>query len=138
MPDFSSFTQWQPQAYGIWGLFVLVSGYMFKGWLETRKLSIEDKMARREGYARQVETLHSENRNLSGDLSSLRREYDEYRRGHQAEFDDYRRACQAENEQLRQGQVSLQNEVTGLKRRLDSQAVSLARQLGDIKGESGK
>lgn len=124
MPDF--FLDWTPQAYGIWTGVLMLAGYMFKGWLETRKLSVEDRQARREGYEQQVQNLRGENRLLQRDLTELRREYD-----------DYRNLCNVETDQLR-GQVRvLQDEVTGLKRRLDSQAVALGRQIESIK-ENGK
>jgi predicted nucleic acid-binding Zn-ribbon protein len=124
VPSFPPFAAWPPQAYGIYGLLFLVAAWMFKSWLETRKLSTEDRMARREGYARQVETLQRENRDLGGDLRDLRHEYD-----------DYRKMCRAETDELRHQIVELQNEVTGLSRRLDSQAVALARELRNGSGK---
>lgn len=114
-----SLPNWQPQAYGIWTGVLMFAAYIFKGWLETRKLSAADKQANREGFARQVEILISENRNLSGDLTNLRREYD-----------DYRKLCHDETDQLRQQIVHLEDEAAGMRRKFDQLQTSLARQLG--------
>lgn len=119
MLDFS-FPNWQPQAYGIWTGVIMFAGWLLRELRETRKLSTEDRQARREGFAHQVEGLQVENRNLRLDLSALRHEYD-----------DYRRLCHHETDELRGQVVELSNELTGLKRRLDSQSVAVARQIRD-------
>jgi predicted RNase H-like nuclease (RuvC/YqgF family) len=113
---FALFREWPPQAYGIWTLVFLAFFYAAREYRETRKLSAEDRQARREGFAAHVESLQTENRRLRTDLADLRREYDEYRR-----------ICQEENEQrIREGRV-MENHIRGLERRLDAQAAALPR-----------
>ncbi|WP_028970168.1 hypothetical protein [Sphingomonas sp. URHD0057] len=127
MNEIALFREWAPQAYGIWTLVLFAFVYLVREWRETRKLSSADRLARREGYALQVENLQRENRLLQTDLNALRHEYD-----------DYRRLCHDETDALRSQVVRLEDEVTGLKRRIDSQAVSLARQVDDMRKDSGK
>lgn len=125
MPDFSIFREWSPQAYGVWTGVMLYGGWLFKGWLETRKLSIQDRQANREGFARQVENLQGENRSLQHDLSSLRREYDEYRK-----------LCHHETDQLRGQVIQLESEMVGMRRKFDQAQATFARQLGITNEES--
>lgn len=112
----ASFT---PGAAGIWVLVAMAAGWLTREWRETRKLSDADKLARREGYAKQVEMLTAENRGLMADQRALREEYDQYRR-----------LCHAETDQLRDQVVSLENKIAGLMRKLADVAVRAAR--GDI------
>lgn len=101
---------------GIWTGVIMLGGWMLKEWRETRKLSSEDRLARREGYAKQVESLQVENRNLRSDLVDVEHRYD-----------DHRRACREETDQLR-GQIrELEDMVTGFKRQLAAQASALGR-----------
>lgn len=76
-------------------------------------------MARREGYAKQVEQLMEENRNLRGDLVAMEKLHN-----------DYRVLCHAETDQLRSQVVSLEDQIAGLMRKLADVAVRAAR--GDI------
>ena len=94
-------------------------GWFTREYRETRKLSDADKLARREGYAKQVELLTVENRGLMDDQRKLREEYDQYRR-----------ICHAETDQLRDQVVSLENKIAGIMRKLADVAVRAAR--GDI------
>lgn len=94
-----------PGGVGIWFLVVMIAIYMLREWRETRKLSLEDRIARRDGYAKQVETLMHENRDQREDMRLLRREYDEHRK-----------QCQTETDQLRQMVINLESEVQGMKR----------------------
>ena len=103
-------------ATGVWSGVLMFAGWLLNEWRQTRRLSAEDRQARREGYAKQVEGLQLENRNLRDDLMTAERRHD-----------DYRRACQSETDQLRAEIRSLEDMVTGLKRRLDSQASALGR-----------
>lgn len=113
---------WTPGGVGIWLLVFMGLGWIGKEWREYRKLSIEDRNARREGYAQQVEALMQENRALMSDMRDLRKEYD-----------DHRKICQAETDQLRDMIVSLEGEVQGLKRRATVDAIELVR----LKGNQG-
>lgn len=107
---------------GTWTGVVMFAGWLAREWRETRKLSADDRLARREGYAKQVENLQVENRKLRGDLADQEERHTEYRH-----------ACQRETDQLRGEIRGLEDEMTGLKRRLDSQAGALGRaMLGSI------
>lgn len=110
------FKDWAPQAYGIWTLVLMALAYFAREYRETRKLSADDRQARREGFTWQVENLQRENRQLNLDLTSLRREYD-----------DYRALCHAETDQLRKQVVGLETEVAGMKRQRATDAVYEAR-----------
>lgn len=110
------FKDWAPQAYGIWTLVLMAFAYFAREWRETRKLSADDRQARREGFTWQVENLQRENRGLQTDLASLRREYD-----------DYRAICHAETDQLRGQVVLLETEVAGMKRQRATDQVMQAR-----------
>ena len=110
------FAEFTPGAYGIWGIFVLVAGFIGKEWRETRKLSLEDRLARRDGYAKQVENLQKENRDLRTEMIAS-----------EARHEEYRRLCHAETDALRQNIIRLEGEVAGFKRRIDHQGIELAR-----------
>lgn len=108
-----------PGAVGTWVLVAMLAMYGLREWRETRKLSLEDRLARRDGYARQVEMLMDENRSLRGDLSRLHDEYDLYRK-----------MCQEENSQLRQQIRRVEDMIAGLERRVATDAIELARLKG--------
>lgn len=110
---------WTPGGVGIWFVVMLIGGWMLKEWREYRKLSIEDRNARREGYAQQVEALMKENREQREDMRKLREEYDHHRK-----------ICQAETDQLREMIVNLEGEVQGLKRRVATDALEILRLKG--------
>lgn len=111
-----------PGAAGVWTLVLMGFLYLVREWRETRKLSAEDRIARRDGYAHQVETLMQENRQQRAEMQTMRREADEYRR-----------ICQSENDQLRDEVLNLEHRVVGLTRKLADIAVRAAR--GDINAE---
>ena len=81
--------------------------YFAREYRETRKLSTEDRLARREGYAKQVEGLLVENRRLRTDLAEFEQRHTEYRRYCEDEHDAHRKMIR-----------DLADEVTGLKRAL--------------------
>lgn len=95
-----------PGTLGVWTLVLIGLIYFFREYRESRKLSAEDKLARRDGYARQVEMLMAENRSLARDQAELREEYKMYRK-----------ACQEETDQLRREIFMLRAEVEEHKRR---------------------
>lgn len=105
-----------PGAYGIWSGVFMFAAWLMREWRETRKLSADDRLARREGYAKQVENLQDENRELRTDLSAAERRHD-----------DYRRACQIETDQLRSDVRRLEDEMMGMRRKMDAQAQSIGR-----------
>lgn len=103
-----------PGSYGIFGIALMIAAWMAKEYRETRKLSLDDRNARREGYAKQVENLQDENRDLREDQRKLRDEYE-----------NYRKLCHSETDSLRNLVIGLQGEIAGYKRRLDMQAGEL-------------
>lgn len=110
------FADFTPGSYGIWTGVLMFAAWWLREWRETRKLSADDRQARREGYAKQVENLQVENRRLRADLHERDRLHD-----------DYRHECQRETDQLRGEIRGLEDQVTGLKRRLDAQASTIGR-----------
>jgi hypothetical protein len=117
------FSEFTPGAAGIWTGVAMFAAYWMREWRETRKLSAEDRQARREGYAHQVETLMKENRELRADLSKSVNE-----------FRDYRVLCHAETDQLREMIVANEDEIIGLKRKLSEQSLEIARLKGYTDG----
>lgn len=105
-----------PGAAGIWTGVFMFAGWLAREWRETRKLSAEDRIARRDGYAKQVADLMKENREQREDTRKLREEYDLHRR-----------QCQIETDQLRHMVVDLERKVEGLNRRIANDAMELAR-----------
>lgn len=124
--DIAFLKEWAPQAYGIWTLVLIAGVYFIREWRETRKLSSEDRQARREGFTWQVENLQRENRDLQTDLASLRREYD-----------GYRQICHAETDQLRQQILALESEIAGFKRQRDTAAIYQVRGAKEPKRDEG-
>lgn len=113
------FKDFTPGAYTLLYLAVLATAYFVREWRETRKLSSEDRLARRDGYAKQVASLQAENRGLRADVADIEKRHDEYRR-----------LCHAETDQLRDQVVMLENRMSGLLRKLADVAVRAAR--GDV------
>lgn len=116
MTDLAMLKDWAPQAYGIWTLVLIALLYFAREYRETRKLSAADRQARREGFTWQVENLQDENRELRRELTSVNRD-----------FDDYRRNCQTETNQLRSEVRELEDKYASLERRFDAQAQALPR-----------
>jgi predicted nucleic acid-binding Zn-ribbon protein len=110
------FSEFTPGAYGIWSGVLMFAAWWLREWRETRKMSAADRLARRDGYARQVETLMKENRALGQDLAALRKEYGEYRT-----------LCHTETDQLREMIVASEDEIQGLKRKVSEQSTQIAR-----------
>ena len=110
-----------PGAYGIWTGVLMFAAWWLREWRETRKLSLDDRNARREGYAKQVELLMRENRALGEDIKSLRGQYD-----------DYRVRCEGETDQLRTHIVALENRVTGFRRMFATLQITMARFIAQV------
>jgi hypothetical protein len=110
------FGDFTPGATGIWAGVLMFAAWWLREWRETRKLSFEDRMARRDGYARQVEMLLVENRSQRSDLAELREEYD-----------NYRVLCHSETDQLRDMIQENEEEIQGLKRKVAEQGIEIAR-----------
>ena len=117
--------EFTPGAYGIWTLVAMLGLYLIREWRETRKLSAEDRLARREGYAKQVEGLQQENRQLRADLAAVEERHD-----------NYRRLCHQETDQLRDQVVHLENRISGLLRKLADVAIRAAR--GDMDADTAQ
>lgn len=115
-----------PGGVGIWFLVVMIGIYLIREWRETRKLSLEDRIARRDGYARQVEVLLKENREQRDDM----REHRDEMRLLREEYDAHRRQCQLETDQLRHMVIELEGKVEGLNRRVATDAIELAKLKG--------
>lgn len=105
-----------PGAYGIWFCAGMLAIYFIREWRDTRKLSLDDRLARRDGYAKQVADLNTENRALRGDLANLRGEYD-----------NHRKICFQETEQLRNMVIELRDTVEGLRRERGVDAIEILR-----------
>jgi hypothetical protein len=112
----SIFKEFTPGAYGIWSGVLMFAAWWLREWRETRKLSAEDRLARRDGYAKQVEMLMGENRGLRSDLAAMEKRHS-----------DYRTLCHQETDQLRDQVVHLENKIAGLMRKLADVAVRAAR-----------
>ena len=105
-----------PGAYGVWAIALMLAGFLTKEWRETRKLSSEDRQARREGYARQVEELSKENRALRTELTEER----EHSAAH-------RKQCHVETDQLRTWVRNLEDELEGYKRKFAELSLELMK-----------
>lgn len=105
-----------PGAYGIYGILAFVAVHFMKEWSADRRLSVEDRQAKREGFTRQLDIYRQENRQLLDDQSKLRKEYD-----------DYRRLCQMETDHLREMLIAVQGELAGYKRRVDTLSMIVAQ-----------
>lgn len=101
---------------GVWTGVLMFAGWWLKEWRETRKLSNDDRNARREGYAKQVAALMAENRSLGSDMALLREQHDKYRQ-----------ACDKETTELRDHIVRLEDRLTGFRRTFATLEISLAR-----------
>lgn len=112
---FKSFT---PGAWGIWTGVALFMYYMGKQYIEERKLSAADRAARREGYEKQIQMLTAENRAVMEMQGKLREEYDKYRE-----------ICHKETDELREQSIRLENTVQGLRRRIDTIGLVIARSI---------
>lgn len=109
-----------PAAKGIWtgviGAAIYLAVTSIKEWRLNRSLSIDDREARRAGFLKQLEYVNRAHHELLADFSRLRTEYDEYRH-----------ACHHEQDALRGQIVTLEHELAGFRRRLDSLSIWLAR-----------
>lgn len=117
MPPLSGlFQNWTAGATGVWTGVLMLAAYILNQMRLDRKLSADDRIARREGYEKQVQMLTAENRLLGEDQRSLREEYD-----------NYRRLCKLETDQLRAMVMALEREVEGLKRQRAVDTIHEAR-----------
>jgi hypothetical protein len=105
-----------PGAAGIWVVASMLIIHFVREWRATRKLSLEDRIARRDGYAKQVESLMAENRALRAEMHSMNEHHEAHRR-----------LCHQETDQLRQMIIRLEDELAGLKRARAGDAIELAR-----------
>lgn len=112
-------SEFTPGAVGIWVVAAMIAVWFVREYRETRKMSLEDRLARRDGYARQVERLMDENRLLRTEMHQMNEHHERYRQ-----------QCHQENDQLRNMLVTVQNELEGLKRRVAQDAIELARLKG--------
>lgn len=112
--------EWTPGAYGIWifgaGWFIMQAIKVAAEWRATRKLSLEERQANREGFAAQVASLKGEVESLRTENRALRKEYD-----------DHRRICKEETDQLRNDVVHLENRLSGLLRKIADIAIRVTR-----------
>lgn len=113
-----------PGAIGIWVLVIIALSYLFREWRLTRKLSLDDRLARRDGYAAQVASLQAENR-------KLRTEMDRRVRQMREESDAYRALCEAEHEQNRGEIRGLMDELAGYRRQRAHDQVAEIRAMPD-------
>lgn len=114
--------EFTPGAVGVWTGVLMFAAWFLKEWRETRKLSAEDRQARREGYAKQVDMLTAENRKLGVDLRDIRQEYDAHRK-----------QCYEETDQLRKMVMRNEDQIEGYKRQVDTLSLELAKiKMGQI------
>jgi hypothetical protein len=123
-------TSFTPTAYGVFLIAAMLFVHIMKDWRERAQLSAADRLARREGYAKDVSGLRVENRELRGELDRVRTDSAELVRILREEHEKYRKLCHDENDSLRGQIIHLENELTGTKRRLDVQAIMLAQASG--------
>lgn len=107
-----------PGSAGIWVLVCMFGIYFIREWRESRKLSIEDRLARRDGYAKQVASLQVENRELRTELHNVQQ-------AHSA----YRKLCHDETDQLRKQLQDIADEMQGYKRQFAQHMLSLTGKL---------
>lgn len=122
---------WTPGATGIWLIAGLIVLRFLHEWRETRKLSLEDRLARREGYEKQVQELLKENRALRQEVNTVQISARKEIADVQDSFDDYRRLCRLETDQLREEIRELQDQITGMKRQEAGVHASLSRRPKD-------
>lgn len=101
---------------GIWTCAMLGLVYFAREWRATRQLSAEDRLARREGYAKQVEGLQVENRRLREDIREM-----------EVRHAQYRELCHAETESLRVKVNQLLDQIAGLHRQELADRVAVSR-----------
>lgn len=121
------FASWTPGSYGVWTGVIMLAGWMAREWRETKKLSLEDREARRLGYSQQVAALQTENREQREEISRIRKDADEREARQRKEYDDYRHLCQAETDALRNTIMRLEGELTGVKRMVAAQGIEAAK-----------
>ncbi len=119
--------EFTPGAAGIWVGVFMFAGWLLREWRETRKLSADDRIARREGYEKQVQILAAENRALAKGIRDLREEYD-----------TYRGVCQTENDQLRGQVIKLEFDLAGMRRKTATLARDIARLARDDDAEMNR
>lgn len=90
---------------GVWVGVLMFGLYLFREYRETRKLSAEDRLARRDGYAKQVTALQAENRELRDEMHNMRKEHA-----------DYRKFCEDQHDADRKRMRDMEDEITGMKR----------------------
>jgi hypothetical protein len=102
-----------------WVLVLIGATFLFREWNATRKLSTEDREARRAGYSKQVADLNAqltlaagqitaisaENRSLRNDLAALENRHTEYRR-----------LCETQHDEQVEQTRRQADEIIGLKR----------------------
>lgn len=112
---------------GIWMLVIGGFAHLFREWRLTRRLSLDDRIARRDGYAAQVTNLTAENRALRTEMDN--RDAGHASRYHELEqkYDRYRELCEATEEQHRREIFGLMQQAAGFKRRLDAVIAAVFR-----------
>jgi hypothetical protein len=105
-----------PAAAGIWVLVFMFLRHVIQEWRLNRRLSLDDRLAKREGYAAQVASLTAENRQLRVDLQALEHRHD-----------NYRQLCHKETDQLRDQVVTLENRISGFLRKVADLAIRASR-----------
>jgi DNA repair exonuclease SbcCD ATPase subunit len=123
--------QLTPGAIGIWVLVIVGLAHLFREWRLTRKLSLDDRIARRDGYAAQVTSLTAENRSLRTEMDERDVRHADRCRALEEKYDNYRQLCEATEEQHRGEILRLMDEGAGFKRRLDAILSAIFRLLPD-------
>lgn len=111
-----------PTATGAWASAFGLFAFLWREIRLDRKLSSEDREARREGYAAQVASLSTENRKLREDL-----------RASDDRHAAYRKLCQEETDQLRDEVRQIKEEFDGWKRKVLSYGESAGHLMQDMR-----
>jgi len=111
---------------GIWTLVIMALAYFAREWRENRKLSADEKMARREGYEAQLnrfqqhlDASRAQNHALDDELREMRAEHTAYRRACERETDELRQTHRRETEELRR-------EINQLRQAVEEYKVKMA------------
>lgn len=127
LPPVSAFiSEFTPGAMLLAYMAAIVTFHYWKSWREDKKLSQDDRQAKREGFARQTEILMRQIGDLNAENRLLRADLLQNEQTHS----EYRRQCQAETEQLRNEIVGMQQQMAGVLRKAADIAVRAAR--GDM------
>lgn len=107
--------EFTPGAVGIWLVVGMLGVYLSREYRLMRGMTPEDRLARRDGFQKQVELLLTENRSLRDEMHGMNENHEKYRQ-----------LCHQENDQLRGMLRSNADEIEGLKRKISTLSNEIA------------